>query len=118
MLTLSNRTEAEIPMAASHPARPRKVAPMHPGEVAIGVLQDSSVSPRQAALAMGMTPQNLGKILGEKKAPVTPETALRFAAYFGNTPEHWLRMQADYDLWHARGDLAGDLKKIKPLSAA
>lgn len=115
MLTLSNPTEAASEMT-SYPARPRKVAPMHPGKIAAGALEDAGVSPRQAALAMDMTPQNLGKILGDREAPITPETALRFAAYFGGTPEHWLRMQADYDLWHAAEKLKAGIRKIKPLS--
>jgi hypothetical protein len=33
---------------------------------------------------------------------VTPDTALRFAKYFGTTAELWLRLQADFDLYVAR----------------
>lgn len=113
MLTLNSRTEAF--QMTSYPARPRKIAPLHPGKVAAGILDDCGVSPRQAALAMGMTSQNLGKILGEKEAPITPETALRFGAYFGNGPDIWLRMQADYDLWNARQRIAHEIKIIKPM---
>ena len=36
------------------------------------------------------------------KRGVTPDTALRFAKYFGTTAELWLRLQADYDLYIAR----------------
>lgn len=36
------------------------------------------------------------------KRGVTPDTALRFAKYFGTTAELWLRLQADYDLHVAR----------------
>lgn len=36
------------------------------------------------------------------KRGVTPDTALRFAKYFGTTAELWLRLQADYDLYVAR----------------
>jgi addiction module HigA family antidote len=34
------------------------------------------------------------------KAAVSPEMAVRLAAAFGtSSPEVWLRMQAQYDLW-------------------
>jgi len=36
------------------------------------------------------------------KRGVTPDTALRFAKYFGTTAELWLRLQADFDLYIAR----------------
>lgn len=36
------------------------------------------------------------------KRGVTPDTALRFAKYFGTTAELWLRLQSDYDLQVAR----------------
>lgn len=101
----------------SYPARKRLVAPLHPGEVAADILDDQRVSPRQAALAMGMTSQNLGKVLNGK-GPVTPETALRFGAYFGNGPDLWLRMQGSYDLWHGKKRIESQIKAIKPLGKA
>ncbi|HEX3660790.1 MAG TPA: HigA family addiction module antitoxin [Acidobacteriaceae bacterium] len=33
---------------------------------------------------------------------VSPETALRLARYFGNSPEFWLNLQQMYDLSQAR----------------
>ncbi|WP_291854931.1 HigA family addiction module antitoxin [Bradyrhizobium sp.] len=98
----------------SLPARRRKVAPLHPGAVAADVLEDNGVNANKAAIAMGMSRQHLGKVLAGK-GPVTPDTALRFAAYFGNTAEHWLRMQADHDLWQARTQIGKALSAIAPL---
>ena len=43
--------------------------------------------------------------------------ALRVASYFGNSAEHWLNMQQEYDLWHARKVIADDLEKIKRMAA-
>lgn len=118
MSNLSNLTDAgrrgnppPLPretMMASFPARPRKVAPLHPGQVIAGILDDKRVSLRQTAKAIGMSPTGLSKVL-TGKSPVTAETALRIAAYFRPgkkldtaTPELWLRMQAAHDLWHAK----------------
>ncbi len=119
MSSLSNLTDAAgglvspppVPqetMMASFPARPRKVAPMHPGLVIAGILDERRVSLRTTAKAIGMSPTGLGKVL-RGESPVTAETAWRIAAYFrpakrleSANPELWLRMQASYDLWHAK----------------
>lgn len=110
----------EITMA-SYPARPIKRAPLHPGEMIAGILEDKRVSLRQAAKAIGMSPTGLGKML-RGESPVTAETAWRIAAYFRPTkrmetanPEFWLRLQASFDLWHARKKLEAELAKIELL---
>jgi len=123
MSILSNHTDpaerlrpppaGDLPMA-TYPARPRKVAPLHPGAVAADVLEERQVSLRQAAKAIGLSPTGLSKVL-TGKSPVTPETALRFGVYFGNGPEIWQRLQNDYDLWHAGAAMKAELRKIKPL---
>jgi addiction module HigA family antidote len=52
------------------------------------------------------------------KRGITPDTALRLARLLGTTPEFWLNGQRNWDLWHAmRSPEAGDLEKIKPVSA-
>lgn len=101
-------------LMASFPARPRKVAPQHPGEVAADILDEQDVSMRAAAKAIGLSPNGLNKVL-LGQGPVTAETALRFGVYFGNGPDIWLRLQNAYDLWHAKAEIGKDVAKIKPL---
>jgi len=103
--------------ADSYPAGPRMVAPVHPGQAIAGALEDSRISVRQAARSIGMSPAGLNKVL-LGQGPVTAGTALRIAAYLGGTPELWLRMQNDFDLWHEREELAGILQAIEPASKA
>jgi addiction module HigA family antidote len=101
---------------ASYPARGRKVAPPHPGAVAADILEENRISSRAAAKAIGLSANGMSKVLNGK-GPVTPDTALKFGTYFGNGPDLWLRLQADYDLWHGREKLKSALAKIKPLIA-
>ncbi|PLX47104.1 MAG: addiction module antidote protein, HigA family [Desulfobulbaceae bacterium] len=35
---------------------------------------------------------------------VTPDMALRLSRAFDTTPEMWLNLQKNYDLWHAAHD--------------
>ena len=99
---------------ASIPSGRRKVAPAHPGVVIADLLEDNGVSMRGAAKAIGLSPTGLNKVL-TGKSPVTPETALRLAAYFGNSPEHWLDIQQAHDLWNAREAIGKDVAKIKKI---
>ena len=105
---------AEAIQMTTYPAGVRKVAPLHPGAVALDILDDRRISGRKAAEAIGMSPGGLNTILNGD-GPVTPETALLFGVYFGNGPEIWLSMQQAYDLWHAQIEMKVRLKKIKPI---
>lgn len=125
MSTLNSRTEAGakalpslIPEGftmAEHKPRARRVAPMHPGTVLADSIEGSGLSMRQVAKAIDMSPNGLNKVL-LGKSPVTPETALRLARYLGtDDPEVWLRMQMDFDLWHARAAMKDKLAAIVPI---
>ena len=49
------------------PLGKRKGEPMHPGAVVRGTLDPLAVSPRQAELAIGMTPAGLGKVINGQR---------------------------------------------------
>ena len=53
------------------------------------------------ALKLRLPPQRLHEIVRGNRA-ITAETALRLARYFGNEPEFWLNLQAQYDLAQLR----------------
>jgi len=52
--------------------------------------------------------------LGEKRS-VSADMAHRLARLFDTTPEFWLGLQQDVDLWNARQSGDGKYLKIKPL---
>ena len=83
---------------------PRKRPPTHPG----GILKRHYLKPlslpiSQAAAALGVSRKTVSKIVNER-GDVTPEMALRLAKAFRTTPELWLNLQRNYDLWHASHD--------------
>lgn len=74
--------------------------PPHPGEV----LRDLGEGMKQGEMAgqLGVTRQTLSRILNGH-AGITASMALRLHRLFPNsTPENWLKLQMNYDLWHAR----------------
>jgi antitoxin HigA-1 len=81
--------------------RERTRPPTHPGRILKHhYLEPLQLGVSQAALALGISRKTLSKILNERGA-VTPDMALRLAQAFQTTPELWLNLQRNYDLWHA-----------------
>ena len=79
---------------------PRKRSPTHPGGILKRhYLEPLSLAISQAAAALGVSRKTVSKIVNER-GPVTSDTALRLAKTFHTTPELWLNLQSNYDLWH------------------
>jgi addiction module HigA family antidote len=92
--------------------------PPHPGEfIAEVYLQPNDISGRELAAQLGVSASTLSRILNASSG-VSPEMALRLSKALGRSPESWLAMQSNYDLWHAkqRANL-DDVRKVK-LTAA
>jgi addiction module HigA family antidote len=66
----------------------------------------------QNALAMKIRvpATRIGEIIHGKRA-ITPDTALRLARFFGNSPEFWLNLQQTHDLSRARLDLSPTIER-------
>jgi addiction module HigA family antidote len=76
--------------------------PPHPGEfISETYLSQLNVTGRELAKHLGVSPSTLNRVLLGKSA-VSPDMALRLSAVLGRTPESWLAMQDQYDLWQAR----------------
>lgn len=90
----------------------RMFNPPHPGEVVREYLGDRSVT--EAATHLGITRAALSRILNGA-AGISAEMALRFSEAFGTSPDLWIGMQSQYDLWRASRKRR---KKITPLVAA
>jgi addiction module HigA family antidote len=72
--------------------------PPHPGSVLRDYLDDVSVT--SAAAHLGVTRAALSRILNGG-AGISAEMALRLSEALGTSPELWLGMQAQFDLWRA-----------------
>jgi addiction module HigA family antidote len=88
--------------------------PPHPGEI----IREFCVEPlnltvTRAAESLGITRKTLSTLLNGR-AGVSPEMAIRLSRVFGRTPEGWLRLQVQFDLWKTEQsiDVSG-LKRIK-----
>jgi len=73
--------------------------PAHPGEILRDYLGEMSVA--EAAARLGVTRAHLSRILN-RRAGVSAPMSLRLSAALGTSPEFWLKMQMQYDLWQAQ----------------
>ena len=87
--------------------------PSHPGEFIHEVyITPFDISVRKVAENLRVSASTLNRLLnGESN--VSPEMALRLSKTLGRSPESWLAMQDQYDLWHARKRV--NLKQVRKL---
>ncbi len=92
--------------------------PPHPGEFITQVyLKPNNLSARELAAKLGVAASTLHRILIGKSG-ISPEMALRLAKALGRSPETWLAMQYNHDLWQAKQRVnLRDVEKVR-LSAA
>ncbi len=73
--------------------------PAHPGEVLRDYLGEMSVA--EAAERLGITRAHLSRILNGR-AGISASMSLRLSAALGTSPEFWIKMQMQHDLWLAQ----------------
>lgn len=88
--------------------------PPHPGEFITEVyLVPNGISGRELAVKLDVAPSTLSRIL-KGASGISPEMALRLAKSLGRSPESWLAMQYQYDLWQARQHVKlGNVSKVR-----
>jgi addiction module HigA family antidote len=87
--------------------------PPHPGEfIEATYMQPFKVSCRFLASHLGVAPSTFNRVVKGDSA-VSPEMALRLSKVLGRTPESWLNLQHNYDLWKAKKSL--NLKNVEPV---
>lgn len=87
--------------------------PPHPGEFIREIyISPFGLSVRKVAGNLDVSPSTLNRLLnGETN--ISPEMALRLSKALGRSPESWLAMQDQYDLWHAKKNV--NLKQVRKL---
>ena len=94
--------------------------PPHPREsIREDILPTLGLTVTEAARSLGVSRVSLSRLI-HGQAAVSADMARRLEAWLGGpdrspSAESWLKMQVDYDLWHAR---RGPAPKVVPARAA
>ena len=76
--------------------------PQHPGEILNDLyFGPLGLSQQSVADNLGVTRKTLSMLLNGHQG-ISAEMALRLARAFGTSPDLWLNLQRNYDLWIAR----------------
>jgi len=90
--------------------------PPHPGEFIESIyMEPYEISCRFLAEKLGVAPSTLNRVIKGKSA-VSPEMALRLSKVLGRTPQSWLAMQDNYEIWQAEKKI--NLSRLEPLEFA
>ncbi|MCD6733184.1 MAG: HigA family addiction module antitoxin [Burkholderiaceae bacterium] len=88
--------------------------PVHPGEYLREIIGELGLSQARLARAIGVSPMRISHVVNGSR-PVTAELALLLGRAFGQTPQYWLNLQADFDLKLAERELDERLKAVVEL---
>ena len=96
----------------------KRLPPIHPGEI----LRDDFLKAMQiTAYALAKVikvPRSRVKEIALGHRAISPDTALRFARYFGTTPDFWINLQSRYDLEVAERTLRKRIEReVSPRTA-
>lgn len=89
---------------------PRKLQPIHPGEVLLEeFLKPLGVSQYRLAKDIKVPPRRINEIVHGKRS-ISADTALRLARFFGTSERFWMNLQVRHDLEVEKDRLAGVLE--------
>ncbi len=91
------------------------LAPIHPGEFLIEMLDELGISQAEFARAIGVSPMCASHVVNHSR-PVTAELALLFGRAFDQSPQYWLNLQAAYDLKTAEAAIGKQLRSVRALA--
>ncbi|MBD3385247.1 HigA family addiction module antidote protein [candidate division KSB1 bacterium] len=95
---------------------PKNRKPTLPGVILkYEFLEPLNMTQQQLADALGITRVRVNEIITGKRS-ITTDTAFRLAKYFNTTPDFWLNLQLNVDMWDTLQQHSEDYEKIKSIS--
>jgi addiction module HigA family antidote len=93
---------------------PTNRTPTHPGEMLLEeFLIPMRLTQRDLSDAIHVPYQRVNDLVNGRRG-MTPNTALRLAKYFGNTPAFWMNLQLRWDLYFSQQEDEKVLEGIQP----
>lgn len=76
--------------------------PLHPGKILLQqYLKPLNLSQKELASKLGLDIQTINSLVNSRRS-ITPRVAIKLSQVLKTTPEYWLHLQSDYDLWIER----------------
>lgn len=98
-----------------YPVTTRMHNPPHPGTVLKDAVIDAlGLTVTEAAARLDVDRITLSRLINGQAA-ISVGMALRLAKALHTTPDVWLNMQHNYDVWHAKKSQKIDLSRVRSL---
>ena len=93
----------------------KRLPPTHPGELLRDeVMPAARLTQERLAGLLGVSRRTVNEIVTEKRS-LSADMAHRLARLFDTTPDFWLGLQQDVDLWQAAQKGRTAYRRIRPL---
>ena len=84
--------------------------PPHPGKfIEETYIKPLTISLREASSKLDVSPSTFSRLI-KGESDISPVMALKLSKAFGRSPESWMQMQAEHELWKARKKV--NLKRV------
>lgn len=94
---------------------PKSRRPTHPGEILrYEFLKPLNLSQQQLAGSIGLTRVRINELILGKRS-LTPDTAFRLAKFFNTTPDFWMGLQTNVDMWDTLQASKEEYESISPI---
>ena len=93
----SSRFGARGSVAPAALAPSSRRPPMPGAFIATRFLKPLGITQTELALALGVSRRRVNELVNGRRA-ITPDTAVRLAAFFGNDPTFWMHLQVAWDM--------------------
>ena len=91
-------------------------SPTHPGEMLREeYMPDYNLTVIELARRIGVSRQSVNELVHERRS-LSTEMAVRLAYLFNDSPESWLNLQRNVDLWEVEKGLYNELELIERLA--
>jgi len=115
IITANGKAGSRVPLVRPAYGWNYQYVTTSPGEMlAEEFLKPLGLSQNHLAMKIRVPSTRIGEIVRGKRA-ITPDTALRLARFFSNSPEFWLNLQQMHDLSKARLALSKNIEAEVPV---
>jgi len=95
---------------------PKNRKPTPPGEILkYEFLEPLNMTQQQLADALGITRVRVNEIISGKRS-ITPDTAFRIAKFFKTTPDFWLNLQLNVEMWDTLRKHSREYERIESIA--
>ncbi len=95
----------------------KRIPPIHPGMILKECIEsEEGLSQHRLAMLLKISFVRINEICNQKRS-ISPDTAIRLGAFFGQSPQYWMNLQTQYHLEVAERKIVEEIDGIKRVAS-